>query len=186
MTSKLAILHLSDLYTSTIKLAAGTSQWGATPSILASNKLRPTGTVLILWRSPLPSVPRSQFGDCRFSYPQPMMFSGQHELAYYVVHPASNNDGQRAAQIISLYFGDKLTVISPSKSDARQPARSPLFSVSVNDDDQQAERSSRVLCQWTYGWITVTGAVKPLFHEITKDVYRTEAKIVDMVPSLFW
>ncbi|KAL3603743.1 hypothetical protein D5086_004602 [Populus alba] len=117
----------------TIKLAAGTSQWGATPSILASNKLRPTGTVLILWRSPLPSVPWSQFG------------------------------------------------ISPSKSDARQPARSPLFSVSVNDDDQQAERSSRVLCQWTYGWITVTGPVKPLFHEITKDVSLTGAKIVDMI-----
>jgi hypothetical protein len=44
------------------------------------------------------------------------------------------------------------TVISFSQSDALQPARSPLFSVSVNDDDQQAERSSRVLCQWTYGW----------------------------------
>jgi hypothetical protein len=32
---------------------------------------------------------------------------------------------------------------------------------------------------------TVTGPVKPLFQEITKDVYRTEAKIVDMVTQAY-
>jgi hypothetical protein len=126
----------------------------STLNLIASNKPRATGTVLILWRSPLPSVPRSQFGDCRFPHPQPMMFSGQQESAYYVGdqryiqrHQWWTTGGRDHKPLFWWW-----TVISFSQSDALQPARSPLFSVSVNDDDQQAERSSRVLCQWTYGW----------------------------------
>ncbi|KAJ6686115.1 hypothetical protein OIU79_016001 [Salix purpurea] len=127
--------------------AGGTNQWGATPSILASDKLRATGTVLI------------SCGDHR----HPPFQGHSLEIAASLILSQLCSVGNTNQPIMLV-----INIIPPSTSDARQPASSQLFSVPVNDGGQQAGRIGRVLCQWTCGWITVTSPVKPSFQEITK------------------
>jgi len=99
------------------------------------------------------------------------------------VHPASTNDGQRAAEIISLYFGDEQL----SHSRRAMPFNPRDHRYSQSQSMMMTSRENGAVVSFVNGLTdgTVTGPVKPLFQEITKDVYRTEAKIVDMVTQAY-
>ena len=93
------------------------------------------------------------------------------------------NDGQRAAEIISLYFGDEQL----SHSRRAMPFNPRDHRYSQSQSMMMTSRQNGAVVSFVYGLTdgTVTGPVKPLFQEITKDVYRTEAKIVDMVTQAY-
>ena len=160
----------------------------STLNLIASNKPRATGTVLILWRSPLPSVPRSQL---IWWLPLPSSPANDVQWAtgigllcwWSTVHPASTNDGQPAAEIISLYFGDEQL----SHSRRAMPFNPRDHRYSQSQSMMMTSRQNGAVVSFVNGLTdgTVTGPVKPLFQEITKDVYRTEAKIVDMVTQAY-